>query len=47
MDAVKNAAKAATGQESQFTSGKESAGTQSLVALTDTHNQVIKSPFRA
>lgn len=47
MDAVKNAAKAATGQESQFTSGETSVTAHGLAAYIDTHNQAIKSPSRA
>ena len=47
MDTVKNAAKAATGQDSQFTAGKTFVTVQSLVACIDPHEQVIKSPSRA
>ena len=38
MDAIKNAAKAATGQDSQFTSGKTFVTTHDLEAYTDSDN---------
>ena len=47
MDTVKNAAKAATGQDSQFTAGKTFFTIQSLIACIDPHHQVIKFPSKA
>ena len=38
MDSIKNAAKAATGQDSQFTAGKTFVTIQSPVACIDSHD---------
>ena len=47
MDTVKNTAKAATSEDSQFKSGKIPVITKSLAAYVDTHNQATRYLSRA